>query len=95
LEQFCHISGTHAYVLITIREIQPGEEITVGYTREGYYHIDSTCGCKTCNPSSDPALVKRASGSQEKLPSVQKKRHRSGRKHHRMKKVQGHQAKIK
>ncbi|KAI0041280.1 hypothetical protein FA95DRAFT_1453117, partial [Auriscalpium vulgare] len=45
----CHISPipqTAACTVTTVRNVEPGEDITVKYSKSGYYR--EGCACKTC-----------------------------------------------
>ena len=42
------LSGTHAYIIVPLRDISPDEEITISYTKNGYYHGGEDCQCATC-----------------------------------------------
>jgi hypothetical protein len=48
------IKGTHAYVLVTLKDIVPGQPISVSYTKNGYYEPDQKCLCSTCQPDDPP-----------------------------------------
>ncbi|KAF8059086.1 hypothetical protein FPV67DRAFT_1427193 [Lyophyllum atratum] len=51
--QFYPIKGSHAYSVLTIRPIEPGQSITVCYTEDQSYFTDR-CKCQTCQPSHPP-----------------------------------------
>ena len=42
------LSATHAYIIVPLRDISPDEEITISYTKNGYYHGGEDCQCATC-----------------------------------------------
>jgi hypothetical protein len=86
MSQIVPIKDTHAYTVITLRDIHPQESITVSYTATGYYEAEQQCMCASCCPGAPPIARKRT----PPLPALEgepkKKRHRSGRKWHRRRK---------
>ncbi|KAH9978370.1 hypothetical protein BJV77DRAFT_956461 [Russula vinacea] len=52
--QISAIANTHAFVMLAIKNIPRGQEITVRYDRSGYYAEE--CLCKTCT-GKDPRDV--------------------------------------
>jgi hypothetical protein len=51
--QFKSVKNSHAYLLMSIKDIESGEPITVKYTEDKTYFPEG-CGCKTCNPQNPP-----------------------------------------
>ena len=51
--QFKSVKNSHAYLLMSIRDIEAGEPITVKYTEDKSYFPEG-CRCKTCNPQNPP-----------------------------------------
>ena len=53
------MEGTHAVVLVAIKDIDPGEEILVKYCEEGYFEKDGekTCLCTSCTGRRTDILV--------------------------------------
>ncbi|KAJ6597264.1 hypothetical protein DFH09DRAFT_808714, partial [Mycena vulgaris] len=45
--QLYPIPNSHAFTIITLRQLEAGESITVKYTEGGYWG-DSECLCGTC-----------------------------------------------
>jgi hypothetical protein len=78
--QMVAVKNSHAFTIVTLRDIQAGESITISYTSQGYYDPAVLCRCASCNPNQPPSVPRR-----ERLVadvSSNKRIHRAGRKHH-------------
>jgi hypothetical protein len=72
LFQIFQIPHSHACVVVTIRNIPPGEQITVKYEKEGYY-LQNACLCKSCtnrDPSDLSVLKPKGKGEGQKEEKI-------------------------
>ncbi|EGO05401.1 hypothetical protein SERLA73DRAFT_69013 [Serpula lacrymans var. lacrymans S7.3] len=51
------VKKTHAAILVSLRDIKAGDQITVAYTKDGYYREGVKCLCSACNPDSPPGRL--------------------------------------
>lgn len=78
--QITPIKNTHAYILISLVNINPEDPITVSYTKDGYHDPSQDCLCKTCKPDNPPASPERHRQPTDiPEPKPGKKRRRGGK----------------
>jgi hypothetical protein len=73
------IKGSHAFVLLSLRNITVGEPLTVRYTAEGYHERDSICRCASCNPRNPPVAPRHEIDNLKFKVTAGKRIHRGGR----------------
>lgn len=71
------LPGTHAFRVMTLRDITEGESLTTSYTNKGYYEGPSQCRCATCNPAVPPIAPRRPPEETPPQPAPEEKRTRN------------------
>ncbi|KAJ7438480.1 hypothetical protein FB451DRAFT_1060237 [Mycena latifolia] len=71
--QLYPIPNSHAFTIITLRQLEAGESITVKYTEGGYW---GECWCGTCKGYSTLVIPRR---EQTQVPNPDKKTRRGGK----------------